>query len=76
MSQYDEQLDEGPSEADIERFSGETRSCPACGSEVYDESDLCHTCGHAFTSTDGRLRIWHGLIAVGMIALIVVIFVL
>ena len=40
--------DEGPSEADIERFSSATRACPDCKSEVYDDAEVCWKCGHTF----------------------------
>ena len=36
---------EGPSEEDLERFGGDTRPCPRCGSEIYDEAPFCHRCG-------------------------------
>ncbi|MEL6330226.1 MAG: hypothetical protein AAFR38_11240 [Planctomycetota bacterium] len=39
---------EGPSEADLERFGGETKRCPECGAEVYDQAAACHRCGYAF----------------------------
>lgn len=32
----------------MERFSGATRTCPSCKSEVYDDAEMCHECGHAF----------------------------
>lgn len=38
-------LDEGPSDADLDRFGGETTRCPHCGAEVYDEAEWCHKCG-------------------------------
>ena len=37
--------DQGPSQADLERFSGVTRACPACRREVYDDADVCYHCG-------------------------------
>ena len=43
-------MEEGPSEDDIARFSDEAMTCPECGSEVYHDSPLCQTCGHAFTN--------------------------
>ncbi|MBC7773570.1 MAG: hypothetical protein H7210_13830 [Pyrinomonadaceae bacterium] len=42
--------DEGPSEADIARFGDVTQTCPKCKSELYDDTEICWKCGHAFTS--------------------------
>lgn len=47
----DEAFDEGPQAADIERFSGVTRRCPACKKDVFDDSAVCYHCGHAFERT-------------------------
>ena len=38
-------VDEGPSEADLDRFGGETRLCPACHTEVWDGASICPECG-------------------------------
>ena len=38
-------IDEGPSPEDIQRFSGETGFCPACGAEVWDGAPRCPECG-------------------------------
>ena len=43
-------LDESPQDGDLERFGGETRPCPECGTEVYDEAPFCHKCGRALES--------------------------
>lgn len=37
--------DEGPSDADLERFGGATRACPDCKTDVYDEASICPRCG-------------------------------
>lgn len=37
--------DEGPSQADLRRFGGETTLCPSCGAGVYDDAEWCHKCG-------------------------------
>jgi len=37
--------DEGPSQEDIERFSGvETGYCPSCGEEIWDDAEQCPSC--------------------------------
>lgn len=46
--------DEGPSEDDIRRFSGVTQSCPACRAELYDDAEICWSCGHALGAPSGR----------------------
>lgn len=41
--------DEGPSDADIERFgdAGDQGGwCPDCGAQVYDEAEFCPDCGN------------------------------
>lgn len=60
---------EGISEEDMERFSGVTRECPECRTEVYDEAELCHSCGHHFTAGDSS----KGLPTWAVVALVVVV---
>jgi hypothetical protein len=43
---------EGPSDSDVARFGGETRPCPECRADVYDESEWCPKCGHAFSAEE------------------------
>jgi hypothetical protein len=38
--------EEGPSQADLERFDSPLIDCPECGTTVYDEAPLCPSCGH------------------------------
>lgn len=44
--------DEGPSREDLARFGGETRPCPKCRADVYDEAEWCHKCGHVLSEAD------------------------
>jgi hypothetical protein len=44
MSVDERDIDEGPSEEDIERFSGDTARCPDCNAEVWDAADVCPKC--------------------------------
>lgn len=37
-------IDEGPSSEDLERFSDDTGHCPFCGTEVWDQADVCPKC--------------------------------
>jgi len=62
-----DELDEDPSPEDMERFSSATRTCPSCKSEVYDDAEICHECGHAFS---GEAK-GHPLMIPVMIAIIV-----
>lgn len=51
--------DEGPQEADLERFGGETRPCPRCGKDIYDEAEWCHACGHVMSDgADKKVPAW------------------
>jgi uncharacterized OB-fold protein len=60
--------DEGPSEADLERFGDATRRCPECGREVYDEAAICPHCGHAFSEAARRPPVWAIVTVVVVIA--------
>jgi hypothetical protein len=40
-------IDEGPSDDDLERFSGETAYCPHCGAEIWDQAEFCPECRQA-----------------------------
>jgi len=65
---------EGPSADDIDRFGSETRLCPECGAEVWDEASICPRCGLALDdaiSSPRNLILTIGLI-LGGIAFILV----
>lgn len=71
----DDELDEGPSAEDLERFSNVTRRCPECGKDVFDDAAVCYHCGNAFertTAGSGKSKTW----IIVTIALIVGVFVL
>ncbi len=40
-------MDEGPSQADLDRFGGDDQTawCPQCGAEVWDDAEYCPECG-------------------------------
>ncbi len=69
---YDDDDDDGPSAADLERFGGETRTCPECGKEVYDDTAVCYHCGHAFEGTaegsPNKAKPWVVVVVVLMVA--------
>lgn len=67
------EVDEGPDEADLERFGSATVPCPKCGAAVYDEAEWCHKCGHVLgDGTDGKkMPVWVYItvaVAVGVVA--------
>ena len=69
---YDNEDDDGPSAEDIERFGGETRTCPECGKEVFDDSAVCYHCGHAFEGTaegaPDKTKTWVLVVVIVMVA--------
>lgn len=44
MTYQDDEVDEGPSNEDIERFSRDTARCADCGAEVWDSAEICPKC--------------------------------
>ena len=65
-------IDENPSPDDLERFSRDTAYCPDCGAEVWDQAEVCSSCGaylHGDTSSRPqnarqRRRLWVGLVII------------
>ncbi len=54
-------IDEDPSPDDLERFSGETAFCPNCGAEVWDQAEVCSSCGaylHGETVSEPPTQGW------------------
>jgi hypothetical protein len=45
------EIDELPSQEDMDRFADPTRKCPECKKEVFDDAAVCYHCGHAFERT-------------------------
>jgi hypothetical protein len=37
--------DEGPSPEDLDRFDRDHAYCPECGAEIWDQAELCPSCG-------------------------------
>jgi uncharacterized protein (DUF983 family) len=72
----DDDFDEGPSQEDLERFSGVTRTCPACSKEVFDDAEVCYHCGEAMTrGSEGGVPTWAMVTAGVLIAAIVLLWV-
>jgi len=65
---------EGPSADDLDRFGAEFKPCPSCRSDVYDQAEFCHVCGHVFGGEDERTGppAW----AIGVAVLVLIAFVL
>lgn len=67
---------EGPSAADLERFGGETVTCPLCGVETYDQTDMCHNCGAAIglgTGAGPNRTMWKVLVGVVLFGIIAIL---
>jgi hypothetical protein len=71
--QRNPERDDGPSDADIERFSDVTQKCPKCGTELYDDVEICWSCGHALTRSENPAN---GVWIAAVVGLIVLAFVL
>ncbi len=76
MMSYDELDPDGPSEADIERFGAESRLCPECGADMYDDSTFCPSCGHVLMSTDSSgTPPWAVIVVIVVLIAFVLVFV-
>jgi hypothetical protein len=62
--------DEGPQEADLARFGGDTRPCPKCRADVYDDAEWCHACGQVLSqpAKEQTLPVWAVITAAALIA--------
>lgn len=69
--------EEGPSAADIARFDRDTILCPKCKAEMFDEAELCLSCGHMFVEEDRKgLAPWAlatGVVLIGIFTLWIVL---
>ncbi len=73
--QQREESDDGPSEADLERFSGVTQRCPKCNTELYDDAEICWSCGEALLARERHgqgLSWWVITIIVALVIAVVV----
>lgn len=68
---------EAPSDADINRFGGDDIACPNCGTEVYHDAAVCHSCGHAIEhASASRTKLWVAMTAGAMTIVFVLVFAL
>ena len=65
-------IDEAPSEEDLERFGDVTQKCPRCGTELYDDVEVCWKCGHALLSAPAS-RTPAALIVVLIVVMVVIL---
>lgn len=70
----DEEHDDGPTAADIERFGDVTQTCPECGKEVFDDTDICYHCGHAIRKDPASARTPRWVIVVIIIIVLTFVF--
>ena len=71
------EVDDGPSEEDIERFGGVTQACPECGTELFDDVTVCWNCGHVLSSVRSRgLPTWATIVVVLVVIAILIVWVL
>src|ERR1035437_2628036 len=76
-------VDEGPSDEDLKLDSEETdtRRCPKCKREVYEDADRCPQCGEWINPEDSKAKrgiagVLLAIIALGLVAVLVVMFAL
>ncbi len=60
---------EGVSGDDLARFGDDGVACPNCGSDVFHDAALCHSCGYAITNESLRkpMPAWIPIVAVACI---------
>ncbi|MCA9287656.1 MAG: hypothetical protein KDA05_03675 [Phycisphaerales bacterium] len=49
---------DGPSREDLEKFGDEFVTCPECGSLVYDQAEVCQSCGRALEAEEQGIPMW------------------
>jgi len=57
-----------PRDEDVDSLDDATRVCPSCGARNYDDVELCHKCGLAFTAARAGPPPW----AVGVVVLVII----
>lgn len=66
--------EEGPSQADLERFDSALIACPNCSADLYDEATRCPTCGFAIgideapVSASARWKVGTAIVLLGALA--------
>jgi uncharacterized OB-fold protein len=71
---YDEGLDpDGPSEADLDRFGGETVTCASCGADHYDQLDTCPHCNASMNDKKPMPGLIMLVVAAVIVAFIIIV---
>jgi hypothetical protein len=67
------EVDEGPSEEDLERFGDVTVRCKECDAELFDDVEICFQCGRSVMASDRTkgLPPWV-LVVIALVALVLV----
>jgi hypothetical protein len=58
---------EGPSGADLDRFGSELDTCPHCHATIYDQSEMCPSCGWYLGTEPKTMSLWVILGVCGLI---------
>jgi hypothetical protein len=68
-------VDDDPQQEDIERFGGDTRKCPKCKAEIYEDAEWCHKCGEVLGGSDApsTIKPWQIITVFSVIGAIVVL---
>lgn len=76
--EFDEDpTDDGPTAADIERFSSVTRRCPSCAKDVFDDAEVCYHCGEPMLSVKSTgPPMWVVITAIVVLAAFVLMYTL
>ncbi|MFB3892242.1 MAG: zinc-ribbon domain-containing protein [Phycisphaerae bacterium] len=69
-------VDEGPSDEDLKELDSEktdTRRCPKCGREVYEDADRCPKCGQWINREDSPAKRGIAGVLLAFIAICIVV---
>ncbi|MDF1809223.1 MAG: zinc ribbon domain-containing protein [Phycisphaerales bacterium] len=64
---------DGPSAMDLDRFGSELDSCPHCSELIYDQAQICPSCGWFLEEPSKTLSGWVIVALCGMIVLLIVV---
>jgi len=76
MSDYDDIDPQGPSRADMERFGDEFVTCAECKSLVYDQAEVCQSCGRALHGEAKGPPLWAIGLGAALLAILIGVWVI